>query len=325
MKRYAARLFATAILLALPLGHAAAQAEASFPTRPVRLINPFPPGAVSDAMLRGMASWLSKKWDQPVVVESKPGAGGLIAADYVAKSSPDGHTIGLVLPAIAIGAATRSSMTFDPLKDLASVTQLASIPLGLFTNPDRPFRTIPELIQAAKREPGKLTFGSVGVGSSSHMAGELFKVLAKVDLVHVPYKGSVAAQVDLVAGRIDLFFDAVGPEVEYLKAGKVRMLGVADPNRLPAYPEHETIEASVPGYVVNSWFGMVVPAGTPASLIDHLNRDLVEAVRSEGVAGLLESRSMVVVGSSPAAFALVIRDEIEKWKKVVGETGIRID
>src|SRR5690606_18895925 len=148
------------------------------------------------------------------------------------------------------------------------------------------------------------------------------KVLAKVDLVHVPYKGSVAAQVDLIAGRIDLFFDAVGPQVEHLKAGKGRMLGDADKRRLPAYPEHEPIDASVPGYSVHSWFGMVVPTGTPAPLSGGLNRALVDAVRSQGVASMLERRSMVVVGSSPAEFRLVREDELAKWRRVVKETGI---
>lgn len=327
MKPFGLKLLVASAILGLLVAAAPTdvQSQESFPQHTVRLINPFPPGAVSDAMLRGMASYLTKKWAQPVIVESKPGAGGLIAADYIAKSNPDGYTIGLVLPGIAIGAATRSSMSFDPLKDLTPVTQLASIPMGLFTSPDRPFRTVQDVLRSAKAAPGKLTFGSVGVGSLSHLAGELFLVLGEVDLVHVPYKGSVAAQVDLMAGRIDVFFDAIAPEVEHLKAGRVRMLGVTTAERLPAYPDHQTIAESVPGYMAQSWFGIVVAGGTPTALVDRLSRDLVESARSPEVNGLLESRGLTVIGSTPAEFGRVMKDEVEKWKKVVAKTGIRVD
>jgi len=317
-----ARFFAFLSALLL-LGTASGQ---DFPSKPVRLVVPFPPGGPTDVVGRMVATGLQAAWSQPVIVENKPGAGTVIGTDAVAKSAPDGYTIGMVITAHFINPALRgASMPYDTLKDLAHVTQLVQQHVVLVANAGVPFNTLPEMIGYAKKNPGKLQYASPGTGTSAHLAGELLKGEAKIDLVHVPYKGSGPAQTDLLAGRVELMVDVFHSAKAHVESGKLKVIALTAKDRpvnIRAYP---LVAETLPGFDVRSLFGFVVPAATPRPVVQKIRDDTAKVLNQPEVKSKLESMGLEVVASSPEQFDALVRGELVKWAKVVKDNNIKVD
>jgi tripartite-type tricarboxylate transporter receptor subunit TctC len=296
-----------------------------WPAKPVRLVVPFPPGGPTDVVGRIVAGKLQETWGQPVIVENKPGAGTIIGTDAVAKSPPDGTSIGMVITAHFINPALRSSMPYDTLKDLAHVTQLVAQHLVLVANAGVPFDTLPAMIAHAKAQPGRLRYASPGSGTSAHLAGELLKGEAAIDMLHVPYKGSGPAQADLLAGRVDLMIDVFHSARPHVEAGKLKVIALTAAQRpvnIRAYP---LVAETLPGFNVTSLFGFVVPAATPRPVVWKIQADTARALNQPEVRLRLEAMGMEVVGSTPEQFDALVRSELAKWAKVVKDNNIRAD
>ncbi|ANY15810.1 Bug family tripartite tricarboxylate transporter substrate binding protein [Bordetella pseudohinzii] len=301
-------------------------AAAAWPDKPLRLVVPFPPGGSTDAVGRLLAAELGKQLGQTVIVENKGGANGNIGSDAVAKAAPDGYT--LLLSGVgsnAINYALYQSMPYQD-KDFAHISLLATGPNVLVANPEFPGRTFAEFIQLAKASPGKYTHASSGNGSSGHLAMEMLKQAAGINLVHVPYKGGAAAITDTIGGRVSVLFlnqDNVLPQVQ---AGKLRALAVASVKRNPAYPDIPTIaESGYPGFAAESWFGLSAPAGTPPAVIERLHGATVKAMAEPALRDKLEKVGFVVVGNDPKAFSAFVGAEIDKWGKAAKASGARMD
>lgn len=322
MKKYISLVLLAGMLLAQPLALAATQ---GYPNAPVHLIVPFPPGGPTDSLARIIAEGMQAHWKQPVIVENKPGGGTLIGTDHVAKSNPDGLTIGMVISGFTINPSIRHPMPYDTLKDLTGVTQLAQSRLVLVANPSASFNTVPELIAAAHAHPGKLSYASPGVGTSTHLAGELFKNAADVDILHVPYKGSSPAQTDLIGGQVDMMFDLLQSAQPFVREGKLKIIAVASKERDPALAQYPAIAETLPGFEVNSMFGLVVPSGTPAAVVNNIRNTATEVLHSPKVSKTIQGMGMVIVASSPDDFNHFLRQEVKKWHKVVQSSGIKID
>ena len=299
----------------------------SFPAKPIRLVCPFPPGGAVDIASRVVAQALTLQLGQPVTVDNRPGAGGNIGAEIVAKSPADGYTLLMATSNIlAINPVLYSKLAFDPLKDFAPVSTIVSIANVLVLHPSVPANSVPEMIALAREQPGKLTYGSSGNGTSMHLAGELFKSMAGVDLVHVPYKGAAASMVDLLAGRVNMVFDSVPSALPNIKAGKLRALAVTGAKHSQFLPELPTIaEAALPGYETAIWFGIVAPAGTPPEIVARLNGELVKAAASAEFRERMARNGFEVVSSTPEQMADSVRSEAAKWGKVVKTLGMRVD
>jgi tripartite-type tricarboxylate transporter receptor subunit TctC len=307
----------------------AAQAQ-SWPNKPIRWIVPFPPGGPTDSFSRPVAQKLSEGLGVPVLVENRAGAGGGIGVDAVAKSAPDGYTIGLGTTGThAINPALYSKLSYDPLKDFASLTLAVAYTNILVINAGQPAKTVGELVAYAKANPGAVTFGSAGNGSSNHLSGELLKSFTKAPMQHVPYKGSAAALTDVMAGNITYMFDILVTSMPQIRAGKVRALAITAPKRSPYIPEVPTMaEAGVPGFDKvggNLWFGMFAPAGTPREIVARLNQELVKALHQTDVREKMSSQAFDIVGSTPEEMTAIVRSDHQSWGKVVRETGSRID
>jgi tripartite-type tricarboxylate transporter receptor subunit TctC len=305
---------------------AAAHADV-YPSRPIRFVVAFPPGGGTDIIARSIAQKLGERWSQQVLVDNRPGAGGNIGTDIVAKSAPDGYTLlmGSAGP-LAINASLFASLPFDPQRDLAPVTLAASTPNVLVVHPSLKAATVKELIALAKTEPGRINFASSGFGTPAQLAGELFNTMAGVKLVHVPYKGASPALADLLGGQVQLMFSTMPPALPHMKEGRLRALAVTSLKRSPAAPELPTVdEAALPGFEANTWHGVVLPAGAPAEIIARLNREIVAILHLPEVVGRLESQGAEPVGSTPEEFAAYIRSETVKWAKVVRESGAKAE
>ena len=311
-----------AALFCIALGSAQAQ---EFPRGPVRLVVPFPPGGPTDIVGRLMAQKLGEVWNASVIVENKPGAGTSIGTDAVAKSAPDGQTIGMVITAYMINPSLQSKLPFDTLKDLANVTQLVTQHVVLVANPKVPFNTVAELVAYAKRNPGKLTYASPGTGTSAHLAGELLKSEAGIDMVHAPYKGSGPAQTDLVAGRVDIMFDVVHSAKPQVEAGRLKVIALAAPQRPAALAQYPVIAETVPNVSVTSLFGLVVPAATPRPIVNRIYADSLKVLALPDVRERLAVLGLEVVGSNPEQFDAFVRSEIAKWAKVIKDNNIKAD
>jgi tripartite-type tricarboxylate transporter receptor subunit TctC len=312
-----------AFALLLPLV-AAAQA---YPSKPIRFVVPYPPGGPLDTVARLVGQRVSESVRQPVIVDNKPGAGGNIGADAVAKSPPDGYTILMGAVAThAINPTLYASIPYDAQKDFIPVTQLASTPNVLVVNPALPVHDLREFIAYAKAHPGQLNFGSGSTGSAGHLAGELFKSLAGVDMTHVPYKGAAPAMNDLIGGQIQLMFDNLASSLGQIKAGKVRALAVTTARRTELAPELPTIaESGLPGFDINTWFGIFVPAGTPAPVVQRLHEEFVKALEAPDVRARMLGLGAEPVGSTPEQFAQYIRAEAVKYAKLVKASGAKAD
>jgi len=302
-------------------------AAAEYPERPIRILTPFSAGSVTDVIARTLASNLSEAWGQPVVVDNRAGAGGVLAAEIVAKSPPDGYTllIGATGPTTVNPSLIRK-LPYDAARDFAPITLTAANVLLLALAPSVPAKSVKELIALARAKPGELRYGSPGIGSSPHLAGELFGALAKVQMTHVPYKGSPQYVVDLLAGRIDFVIAAAGPLLPHIKTGRLRLLGVSTPERDPAMPDVPTIMEGLPGFEVVGWFGILGRAGTPAPVIRKLHAEIVRIVGLPSVKAQFAANGMETrVSASPAEFAELIRKDRERWAKVIREAGIKAE
>ena len=303
-----------------------AQAQ-DYPTKPIRLVVPFAAGGATDVLARLVGERLTASLGQQVVVDNRPGAGGNIGSDIVAKAEPDGYTI--LMGAVgthAINPSLYPKMPYDPVKDFAPVTLVASVPNVLVVNPEVPANSVQELIDLAKAKPGELNFASSGNGTSIHLSGELFKAMTGTDIVHVPYKGSGPAVTDLLGGQVQMMFDNMPSSLPHVKAGKLRALGVTSAKRSPALPEVPTIaEAGVPGYDATSWFGILAPAGTPEPVVTRLQGAIVQALGEPEMRQRMADLGAEPVGDTPAEFGQFIAAEIAKWAKVVNDAGVKLE
>ncbi|GAA4341494.1 tripartite tricarboxylate transporter substrate binding protein [Pigmentiphaga soli] len=311
-----------ALALACPAGAAPAP---GYPARPIRMIVSGGPGGGVDTISRLIGQKMTEDLGQPVVSENRPGAGTMLATELVAKAPPDGYTILLTTNSLSINAAVRK-INLDPLADLAAITLVASAPDILVANPRLPAKNVQEVMALAREKPGKITFGSAGTGSGTHMDGELFKSLAGIDILHVPYKGGSQALADLLGGHIDLMFMNPIGVLGQVRRGDARALAVSTTSRLPLLPEVPTLaEAGVPGYDSGVWYAAFAPAGTPADIVDALHRAIVQALKSPAVEKELQSLGAQVVGSSPRDFHAYLAADIARWQKVVqGNPKLRI-
>ena len=303
---------------------AAAQA---YPAKPIRFVVPYPPGGPLDTVARLTAQKVSEAVKQPVVVDNKPGAGGNIGADIVAKAPADGYTILMGAVAThAINPSLYASIPYDPARDFAPVTQLASTPNILVVHPSVPASNVREFIAYAKANPGKLNFGSGSTGSAGHLAGELFKAQAGVDMTHVPYKGAAPALQDLVAGQIHLMFDNLASALGQVRAGKVKGLAVTTAKRTPLAPDLPTVaESGLPGFDISTWFGVFVPAGTPRDVVERLHAEFTKALAAPDVRERIVSLGAEPVGNRPEEFGAYIQREAEKYARVIKASGARAD
>jgi tripartite-type tricarboxylate transporter receptor subunit TctC len=303
---------------------AAAQA---YPSKPIRFVVPYPPGGPLDTVARLTAQKVSEAVKQPVIADNKPGAGGNIGADIVAKSPADGYTILMGAVAThAINPALYASIPYDPVRDFAPVTQLASTPNILIVHPSIPASNVREFIAYAKANPGKLNFGSGSAGSAGHLAGELFKTMAGIEMTHVPYKGAAPAMQDLVGGQIQLMFDNLASALGQVRAGKVKGLAVTTAKRTSLAPDLPTIaESGLPGFDINTWFGVFVPAGTPPDVVDRLHAEFTRALAAPDVREKMLNLGAEPVGSRPEEFAAYIKQEAQKYARVIKASGAKAD
>ncbi len=289
-----------------------------YPNRPVRVVVAFAPGTTSDIVGRMFADKLTQATGQSFVVENRTGAGGTIGAEFVAKSAPDGYTLLVSTAALPVSATVYPNLRYDTVKDFASITVMTHSPLLLAANLDFPPRSVSELIQYAKANPGKVSFGSAGIGTSHHLTGEKLKLDAGIDMLHVPYKGSGPAHIDLMGGQIQMMFDNIVALMPHVKAGKVRALAVSSAKRHPLLPEVPSLqEAGVRDFETVAWFGFVAPAATPREAINRLNAEIVKAIRLPDVEKRLVDSGSSIIGNSPEAADRFLREDTEKWAKVI--------
>jgi tripartite-type tricarboxylate transporter receptor subunit TctC len=324
--KYALRLVLV-LMFALSSLQAGAQAAASYPNKPIKIIVPFPPGGATDILARAIGAELQKTFNQSVIVENKPGGGGNLGADAVAKSAPDGYT--LVMGTVgthAINMSLYSKMPYDAVKDFDPVVLVAGVPNLLVVHPSVNAKNVKELTALAKAMPGKLNVASSGNGTSIHMAAELYKVMAGVDILHVPYKGSSPAVTDLLGGQVQLMFDNMPSALPHAKAGKLRALAVTSMRRSAAFPDVPTMdEEGLKGFDATSWFGLLAPAGTPKDIVAKLNKAAVASLATAEMKERLAANGADPVGNTPAEFATFIKAENEKWAKIVKASGARVD
>jgi tripartite-type tricarboxylate transporter receptor subunit TctC len=297
----------------------------SYPARPIRWVVGFPPGGSTDIVARILAPWLSERLGQQVIVENKPGAGTNLAAQAVVSAAPDGHTLLFVTPVNAINATLYGGLSFDFIRDIAPVAGTVSVPFILVVNPAVPARTVAELIDYARANPGKIGMCSAGVGSVPHMAGELFKLMAGVDMLHVPYRGSAPALTDLIAGHVQVMFDAMPASLPLVRSGALRALAVATSTRLATLPDLPTIAETVPGYETSSWYGVGAPKGTPPEIIERLNREIFAGLENASIKGRIAEANAAPLPLTAAQLGRHIAAETEKWGKVVRAVGIKVD
>jgi len=299
----------------------------SYPSKAIRLVVPWPPTGTVDILGRTLGQKLSESMGQPVLVENRAGANGMIGSEAVAKSAPDGYTL-LVenITGHAINATLQSKMPFDSLRDFAHVSLLAWVPNGVVSLPSLPAKNIQELIALAKAQPGKLTYASFGVGSSAHLTGELFKIMAGIDMLHVPYKGGQPAIADVLAGQVSIYIPVLPSVVQLSKANRLRLLAVTGAKRSSAMPDVPTVaESGLPGFEASNWFGLMVPAGTPADIVSRLNAETLKALQTPDLREKLASLGFEIQSSTQQQFTALLRSETEKWAKVVKTSGARAE
>ena len=317
------RCCALALAFALVPGAAFAQA---YPSKSLRWVVPFPPGGAMDVIARTLAERMSVSMGQAVVMENRPGAGGNIGSDLVAKAAPDGHTLLIVSIGQAVNPALYAAMPFDAQKDFEPVSLLAVVPNMLVANPSLPAQNVRQIVELARAQPGKLTYASAGNGTSIHLAGELFASMANVNMLHVPYKGSGPAVTDLIGGQVNLMFDSITSALPHVKAGRLKAFAVTGAKRSKAVPDLPTIaEAALPGYELNPWFAVFVPARTPRAIVERLNRELLAALDLPETQKKLDLIGAERVGSTPAELAAHLKRETERWGRIIRERDIRAD
>ena len=312
-----------AALLALAAAAVSAQA---YPSKTIRVIVPYPPGGGADITARPIAQMLSERWGQPVVVENHGGASGMIGADLVAKASPDGYTILVSASAeVALNVALFPKMPYDPVKDFAPITLATVTPIALVVHPSMPITSLKEYIAIAKAKPGSMTFGSVGAGSTHHFAGEWLKMQTRIDIVHVPYKGSGPLITDLLGGHAPSGFATLLPAMQHVKTGKLRALAVTTRKRVALLPDVPALSETVPGFDISQWNAVWAPAGTPKDVLDKLSAEITRIVQSPEYKVRMAEQGSEAVGSSPAELAVFQKAEIEKYRQIAQQANIKAD
>lgn len=307
--------------------HAASQ---TYPNKPIKLVVPFTPGGTTDILARAVATDLQKSLGQPVVVDNKPGAGGNIGADFVAKAAPDGYTLLMgTVGTHGINVSLYSKMPYDAVKDFAPVTLVAGVTNILVAAPSSAVTSVKMLIEAAKKDPEKITFASSGNGTSIHLAGELFKLMTGVKMTHIPYKGSSAALPDVISGQVNVMFDNAPSVMQFIKSGKLNAIAVTGNKRIGALPNVPTVAeaggSALTGFEATSWFGVLAPAGTPKDIVDKLNQSITKSLQTPDMKARLAAMGAEVIASTPEAFTAYIKSEIDKWGKVVKVSGAKVD
>ena len=298
----------------------------SYPSKPVRIIVPFPPGGGTDIVARAVAQKLGESLGQTFVVDNRGGAGGTVGSEAAAKAPADGYTLAVATSSThGVAPSLYPKLGYDPVVDFAAVTLVATTPFVLVVHPALPVKTVPELIALAKRQPGKLNYGSAGNGSSNHLTVEMFDMMANVKITHVPYKGSGPALVDLMAGQVDLLINDMSSLINYVNAGKMRAVAVTSAKRNPALPKVATIAESLPGYEAEAWYGVIAPIKTPAAITAKLQAEIVKSLHTTDLKDKLHTQGLDAVGDSQAEFLAYMQRDIAKWAKVVKASGARID
>ncbi len=313
---------AVASLAALPFG---AYAQ-TYPARPIRVIVPFPPGGPTDVLARIVALRLAERLGQPVLIDNKPGASGMVGADAVAKAAPDGHTLLVNASIHIINPSLYPKQPYDAIADFAAISNLADVPLVLAVNPKVPAHSVKELVALARSAKTPLAFASAGNAASQHLSGEAFKAAAGIDMLHVPYKGSAPALTDLIGGQVQLMFDSLPSSMPFIKSGAIRPLAVTTLRRSAALPDVPTLaEAGYPGFSISTWYGVWAPAGTPAAVVQRLSSEIAAIVRSPEVRAQLEKLGAEPVGNTPAEFTAFTKAELVKWASIVKQSGAKVD
>jgi tripartite-type tricarboxylate transporter receptor subunit TctC len=295
----------------------------AYPTRPVRLMVGVAPGGPVDSLARLMSQWLAERLSQPFIVENRPGAGTNIATETVVRAAPDGYTLLLVTGANAINATLYEKLNFNFIRDIAPVASIIHMPMVMVVHPSFPAKTVAEFIAYAKANPGKINMANPGTGTGPHMSGQLFKMMAGVDLVDVPYRGGAPALIDLISGQVQVMFEPTTSMIEPIRAGRLRALAVTTATRLPALPDIPTVGEFVPGYEVSGWLGIGAPKNTPAAIIDKLNKEINAGLADPKLKAQLADFATTVLPGSPADFAKLIDEETAKWAKVIKFAGIK--
>jgi tripartite-type tricarboxylate transporter receptor subunit TctC len=295
----------------------------TYPTRPVRWIVGYPPAGATDIAARLIGQWLSDRLGQPFVIENRPGASGNIGTEAVVNALPDGYTLLLVNAGNAINAMLYEKLKYNLIRDIAPVAGIIRVPLVMQVNPSVPVKTVPEFIAYAKANPGKLNMASAGNGTPQHVSGELFKMMAGVNMTHVPYRGSAPALTDLLGGQVQVVFDTTLASIEYIRAGRLRPLAVTTATRLEALPEIPTVSDFLPGYEASGWYGVGAPKDTPTEIVDKLNKEINAALANPKIKAQLADLGGIVLALSPAEFGKLIADETEKWGKVIRAANIK--
>jgi len=323
LSRRAALAWASLAMLLPGPGHA----QTAFPTKTIHIVVPFAPGGSTDVLARKLGDKLAAAWGQPVVVDNRPGAGGTVGADFVAKSAPDGYTLlAGVTGSNAIAQALYPKLPYDVIKDFAPLSMMVSAPLVLAVNPDVKAASAAEFLALVKSKPDQLSFGSAGNGTSMHLTGEMYKQAANVAMVHVPYRGSAAMLTDLMGGQIQVTFGDVLVLLSQIQAGKIRALAVTSKTRHPLLPEVPTLdEAGLKGFEALSWQGLFAPAGTPPDIVDKLSTEINKALQSADIKEFFAAQGFIVQGSTPAAFKAFIASEVEKWTPIVKTSGAQVN
>jgi len=309
---------------ALPALPRIARAQ-NYPSRPVRIIVGFAAGGTFDITARLIGEWLSQRLAQPFLIENRPGAGGNLGTEAVVKASPDGHTLLLAGTTSAINATLYDKMGLNFVRDIAPVGSILRDPQLMVANPSIPAKTVPEFITYAKANPAKINFGSVGVGSTPHVSGELFNLMAGVHMIHVPYRGGAPALTDLIGGQIQIFFGLPSASIEYVRAGKLRALAVTAETRLASLPDIPSVSEFVPGFEASAWLGIGAPKNTPVDIIEKLNKEINAGLDNPKIKARLTELGSTVQALSPADFAKVIADDVEKWVKVIRAANIKVE
>ncbi|NIM41205.1 MAG: tripartite tricarboxylate transporter substrate binding protein [Hydrogenophaga sp.] len=312
----------TALALALGLTALAPASAQDFPKGPVKLIVPFPPGGPTDTVARLLGQKLQETWGQPVIVDYKPGAGTVIGADFVAKSAPDGQTIGMVNSSLAVNPTLRKKLPYDTQKDLSGVTQLFNMQLAIVAHPDAPFNNLRELIDYAKKHPGKLNYGTPGAGSTTHLGAELLKREAGFEMQHIAMKGSAPAHTELMGGRLDLVVDPFLSILPYVQGGRMKLIATMGDKRVAGH-NYPTVAETIPGFNVGALLGFVAPAGTPKPVLQKIQADTAKALATPDVQKRAQEFGLQVVGSTPDQFDAFIASEMKRWGRIVTEANIQ--
>lgn len=323
MKRWFLVCAAAAALFAVDAARAQIPAASGidYPNRPVRFLVTYPPGGGNDLIARMIGLKLSERLGQPFLVENRSGAGGTIGTGAAAAAAPDGYTIVLVSTPFAMSPALYANLTWDPVKSLAPITLVGSSPNMLVVHPSVPAKSVAELLRLAKARPGQLNIGSLGSGTTQYLAGEVLKMMGKVDMVQIPYKGSAPAMQDLIAGQVQVMFNAMPSTLPHVKSGRLRALAITARERSPLTPDLPTVDETLPGYEITTWFGILAPAGTPAPIVNKLNHEIVAILQLPEIRSRLADMGVDVIGSTADAFAAYVRTELVKWADIIRATG----